>query len=507
MPAPPSQKRSLLQKRCLFNLALIAALSPAPVFAATYLPANLTPVQLLEKADAAEGALQPGSYAIAERTHGSTDTQIVTRVQGANRMTTERSGPFRIAYGKYEGQSWTQDENGIVRFTDRVSKITKALADPGDSASGVQLLGLTQADPQEYVLDVHPADANEQLRYYNARSFLLDRIVTKYVNGVTATTQYADYRNVFGLMRPFKWTYSDGHPENAESGETLIFQRDAEPVSLAPPESYALFTVPKGAPLELPAKFDRGYITIPVTVGKETLDFALDTGSSSLAIDPGALHRLGIAAYGRSKERIGGDYDVERAIVPHFSVGALQMHDIELDVVPIDFESHVGLLGCDFFASGVVGIDMKDKRITITSPDSFDPKALGLQPIPLKLDDCVPDVDASFDGVAGTFLLDTGAWGTLLQPPFARKLHSARPLSPGERSRIGFIGGDVPGEDYEIPNLRLGPILFRHAVAFIPSNRSSDYATDDGIIGRDVMQYYVIYFDYGTGTAYVKPNP
>lgn len=495
-----------MQKRSLFNLTLIALLAPAPVLAA-YAPADLTPVLLLQKADAAEGTLEPGSYAIAERTHGSTETEIVTRVQGADRMTTERTGPFRIAYGEYKGQRWSQDENGIVRYTTRVPKIAKALAHPGDPASGVQLLGLTQSNPQEYALDVHPADAIEQIRYYNARTFLLDRVVTKYVNGVAATTGYLDYRKVFGLMRPFKWSYDDGRPENAETGETLLFQKNPSAVSLAPPDSYALFTVPKGAPLELPAKFNRGYITIPVTVGKETLDFALDTGSSSLVIDPGALHRLGIPAYGRSKERIGGDYDVERSIVPQLSVGPLQMHDLELDVLPIDFESHVGLLGCDFFASGIVGIDMKAKRVTITAPDSFDPKALGLQAIPLKLDDCVPDVDASFDGVAGTFLLDTGAWETVLQPPFARKLHSARPLSPGERSSMGFIGGDVAGADYEIPDLRLGPILFRHAAAFVPADRSSDYGVDDGIIGRAVMAYYVIYFDYGTGTAYVKANP
>lgn len=496
-------------KRCLFSLALPALCAlPAssPAAAETYIPANLTPVQLLEKADAAQGRLEPGNYSIAERTHGSTDTQIVTRIQGANRMTTERSGSFHTAYGIYNGQSWTQDENGIVRYTARVPKIARALAHPGDPNSGVQLLGLTQTEPQEFVLDVHPLDSNEQLRYFNARTFLLDRVVTKYVNGVTATTEYSDYRNVFGRMRPFKWAYSDGYPENAESGETLIFQRDADPISLAPPESYAMFTVPRGAPLELPARFDRGFITIPVTIGGQTLDFALDTGSSSLAIDPGALRRLGIASYGQAKERIGGDYDVQRSIVPALSVGALQMHNVELDVVPVDFESHVGLLGCDFFASGIVGIDIKAKRVTITAPDSFDPKALGLVPIPLKLDDCVPDVDASFDGVSGTFLLDTGAGGTILQPPFARKLHSAQPLSPGDRSRVGFIGGDVPGADYEIPNLRLGPILFRHAIAFVPSNRTSDYATDDGIIGRDVMQYYVIYFDYGTGTAYVKVN-
>jgi hypothetical protein len=34
----------------------------------------------------------------------------------------------------------------------------------------------------------------------------------------------------------------------------------------------------------------------------------------------------------------------------------------------------------------------------------------------------------------------------------------------------------------------------------------ADYATDDGVIGRDVLQAYVIYLDYSSGTVDLKPG-
>jgi hypothetical protein len=40
----------------------------------------------------------------------------------------------------------------------------------------------------------------------------------------------------------------------------------------------------------------------------------------------------------------------------------------------------------------------------------------------------------------------------------------------------------------------------------VPANRTADFGTDDGILGRDVLQAYVIYLDYSSGTVYLKPS-
>jgi hypothetical protein len=178
-----------------------------------------------------------------------------------------------------------------------------------------------------------------------------------------------------------------------------------------------------------------------------------------------------------------------------------------MDVVPFDSKSHVGLLGCDFLASANIGIDMKHQKVTVTAPDAFDPKALGLAAVPAQLDDCVPEVPATFDGVAGTFIFDTGAGVTVLDKPFADKIGSKKPVNPDDvQWSLGFIGGDVDANYYLIPNLIFGPIEFRNSYAMVPATRMADYATDDGVIGRDVLQAYVIYLDYSSGTVDLKPG-
>jgi hypothetical protein len=170
-----------LYLRTLLTVAILL-LSSNAANAETFVPAQITPEQLLQKADAAEGGLQLGRYVILEQSKDAgISTAIVTRIDGQDTRTTERSGNFRVAYGRYKGRTWEQDENGMVRYETRPSKIADALASPGKPDGVVRLLGLTSGPAKEYVLDVHPSASDEELRYYDARTFLLDRIVTKYV--------------------------------------------------------------------------------------------------------------------------------------------------------------------------------------------------------------------------------------------------------------------------------------------------------------------------------------
>jgi Aspartyl protease len=494
--------------RLLTLLTVVVFLFPAGrASAENYIPAQMSASELLQKADEAKGHLQAGRYAILEQSRsGAVTTTLVTRIDGDDFMTAVSSGDFRTAYGNYKGRAWQQDENGIVRYMHRASPTSRALMEPAQVQSGVHVLGLTQSAPQEYVVDVHPRAGDEELRYYDAKTVLLDRIVTKYVNGVTSTERYGDYRKVFGEMRAFRWEYSDGRPQNDETLQTISFDRSDYSAPLEPPKSYALYQVPKGKTVTLPAKFDNGEVVVTIDAGGHAFDFVLDTGASDLSIDAGALHSLGITPYGRSKARVGGDFDVSRAVVPNVSVGPFEMHNVVFDVIPFSVAGRVGLLGCDFLASGIVGVDIKHKKVTVTSPESFDPKALGLVAVPADLDDCVPEVHASFDGISGKFLMDLGGEGTLLQRPFAEKIPSRRMPNPYNVSTINFIGGSVNVRFYEIPDMIFGPIRFRTATVVVPDERSADDPANDGIIGRDVLAAYLIYLDYETGTVYLKPN-
>jgi len=46
----------------------------------------------------------------------------------------------------------------------------------------------------------------------------------------------------------------------------------------------------------------------------------------------------------------------------------------------------------------------------------------------------------------------------------------------------------------------------RFASIALPPTASNDDPDYDGIIGRNIMEYYVMYFDYEGHAVYLKPN-
>ena len=168
---------------------------------------------------------------------------------------------------------------------------------------------MTQTAQAQYVLDIDPEGAQEELRYYDAATFLLARVETRRNDGVRVTENFSDYRPVFGAMRAFHWSYTQSIEAAPQSGDVISFTTDNTGTSLQPPQSRVLFSIPPGQSVDLPAKFTSRGIMVTVGVQDQKLQFLLDTGASPISIDPGTLSRMGIASQGRRRERIAGDVD------------------------------------------------------------------------------------------------------------------------------------------------------------------------------------------------------
>lgn len=492
--------------------ALVALLTTAAATPVQQLDAtSMTPAQLLERADKTTGTLKPGNYV---RTYtsdgGGLHTDGTTNISGDDRETVEHTGPFTTAFGIFHGQQWRQNENGVVillsGFHDTADPDANALSH-ADSSTALRVLGVTHDAPQQYVLEIAPPSGSRERRYYDVQTYLLNRSEITGSDGRTRVWTFSRYRPVFDELIPYTVRYSDGRPAN--DSVTQITSFAASSVSVGGiPASRNLLLASQKKPVEIPAIFNEDGIIVPVKIAGGTYNFVLDSGSDSLTISPRIAAQLGYKRYGLSTANIAGDFDVSQTVVPDLSIGDLHLTNAVFSVAPIDQpydkSQIVGELGLDFWSSAIVGIDFKNKTVTLYPANTSPPDVASLSALPISLDDGVPRARVSVEGVQGYFLLDTGSASTVFYRHYFVQLRSKAPLDESLETR--WVGGIVDMAAYSVDDLAMGPAQFKHASIAVPPDTSVDDQDYDGIIGRNIMEYYKMYFDYEGHAVYLRTN-
>ena len=483
------------------------------VHADDYAPASLTAVRLFQNADKARGSLAPGTYVVTEREEGGgLETISTTYLRGDDYIEYRQIGPFVTASGSIGGHAWQQNTNGIVSMVDgfRTHADPNLLAwqNPGNPKYNVRLLGLTRDTPPLYVVEANPPGGSDQFRYFDARTFLLVKQVTYAKDRLRHVVTYDDYRTVRGETRWFRWTYSDGRPQNDLSDTIVSFDPQSDEVAAQAvriPPSRKLFDV-GASPLTVPARFTSDGVVVRINIAGRGLDVLLDSGASEILLDPGVAHQLGIAPYGRRTTTIGGDFDTSLARVPEITVGPIQMHDVAITLGPVHDQLQdtrvVGLLGFDFLANAIDCLDFGKSTLTLYSQDAFRALRAQYQAEPAMLDDEVPRVPAFIQDVPGWFLLDTGATASIVYRQYLAKVKSGRTDSPV--SGISAVGGSVAAWPYLVSDFAFGPVTFANAEVLVPQQSTFDLPDYDGIIGRDLLSSYQICLDYADDRVYLK---
>ncbi|HEY8320395.1 MAG TPA: retropepsin-like aspartic protease [Candidatus Baltobacteraceae bacterium] len=491
---------------------LVASLSLLAAPGATSAtPSSLTAAQIFQRADAAEGTLAPGAYKIVVQSESGGLKRLRTSyLNGDDYVAREAGGPFVTADGSYRGRDWTQDENGIVTFPSgfqsREDANARALAHPEDPRNRVSVLGV-DGTPALLAVQLDPPDGDHEIRYYDPQTYLLARDVVDAKDGLTHVDVYNDYRRVFGRMRAFRHRYSDGRPENDYASYILSFDRAPLPLpDMRPPASRSLFTFSSNAPIVLPARMTDGRIVVRVTIDGRGLDFGVDTGSSTMTINPDVAHELGLVAYDKTSSSLGGSYGVARTIVPEMRIGAARLTNVAFSQIAVDDATSdtkiVGLLGHDFFASGVFAIDFKRQLLTVYPPGTAPLADPALHQVAIETDDGVPRVPVTIAGVAGHLLLDTGAGNTVVY----RHLYDQLPestLQSGTWS-LQLVGGTVKALAYRVSDLTVGGLAFRPADIVVPQSAIGEIPGYDGLLGRDLLHGLTVYLDYANDAAYFK---
>ncbi|MBV9269568.1 MAG: aspartyl protease family protein [Candidatus Eremiobacteraeota bacterium] len=492
----------------VFAVALFLFATPVLVFADDYTAADLPQDAILKKIADAAGRYQSDAYrtTIDSDGHG-VKAQRVTIRHGDDYKTVESmTGGFTSAWGSYAANDWSMDQNGVVFGQIKAGELQSAMERVDDSKY-MKVLGIS-AQSGCLDIDVNPPHGEHSVRCYDPKTYLLRKVTTWGHDRHKHVATYEDYRTTYGAQVAYTRRYGDGRPENDTTDRVVSVEKLSTIPDLVPPRSKPLFLL-VGAPLALPATFaPNGHILVRVQIGTRGLDFVLDTGSSNIVLDPGVAHDLGIVPVGQFGESIGGDYHIALGRVPEMRIGGISMHDVAVDLAPVSFEAggekEVGLLGRDFLASNIVEIDYKNKMVFVWPRDKFAQASQGVDPVTADFSGDSPSIEASFEGVKGKFLFDTGAAFSMIYRPYLETLPTHNPN--GNHVTGMFVGGEVDMTGYTLRELVLGPILFHNADVWVPTSSTAVIDGYDGILGRDILSAYRVFIDYQSAKLYLVLN-
>jgi outer membrane lipoprotein-sorting protein len=481
--------------------------------AETYLPATLTPQQVLAKAQAARGHLQSGAYhTVYEKTRGGSTITVDLYESGPSYVETYHEGDYTWSDGSDDGVQWRADENGVVTrmsgFAVSDNPFTTSLNRGSAEQASVHVLGMTTGSPACIVLELTPQPGLTQRRYYDAKSFLLRKVVTSDYQNLPWTYEYTDYRTEHGATFAATITYRDDHPENTAVTRVVWFEPVAQSaVHSAMPASRPFFTLPSDAPVIVPAEFTPDGIIVRVTIMGRGLDFQLDSGASDVVLDADLARQLGLNVSDIHKGSFGGTVTFGRSRAPDLSIGTLHAKNVAISAIPfqrmVGQRKVVGLLGGDFFGSERVSIDFENKVLSIARSSKTQP-AGSWSTIPIQVDDMIPRAHAKFNAVDGAFVVDLGADDTLLYPHFFNQFH---PNSKGDvlGEMIGVSGEGVDYREYTFSRFALGDLEFADAVATVTSGTTFEDVDYDGLLGRNILENFNLVFDYPNGVLYLQP--
>lgn len=478
-----------------------------------YDPTSITVHELLSKSRAASGKLLRGGYHIvASETGDGTSGTIDALENGDDYITVVRDGPFTYSYGSSGGTEWSANENGVVTTSpgdDTVAPnpyavFMQTLAEKDNEDARV--LGITKTEPLAIVLDFKPRGGLEERRFYDAKTYLLRRVETDDYRG-TSWTRYDDYRLTFGRMIPFHSTSGDSHNRVPDDIKTVTFEASKTVSSaFAIPKSRPVFDLGAAQQRTIPADFTEDGIVVRVTIAGQGLDFLVDSGASNTVIDSGVAGRLGLKLHGVYRGVFGGEYTESETRVADFALGDIHARNFALSALPLDLEVTntkrvVGLLGSDFFMSGRIHVSFKDSTLTMESPAMAVPSTW--MKIPVDVLDGVPMTKAAFNGVDGHFILDLGAFETILYPHYFAKF---KPKSRGDvMGQVEVIGGVSDYHEFVFGRFDFGTSAYSGQKVLVPDGHSIEDISYDGLIGRSFLSNFDADFDYPDRFVYLSP--
>jgi hypothetical protein len=415
-----------------------------------------------------------------------------TPQQGGDRLRVAVSAAYRNA------NLWWRGDRGGARIEDRGRESLSGL--PADHLS---------VEPRDGV----PFDA-----WFDARTHLLLQIAEPH-QFFHSRTVFSDYRREAGVM------LAHSILEDAGVGKGGYEHLTLRSVRFGPARSPATYACPR-APLtgvtlahgassvSVPFRLLNNHIYVEGRVnGMGPFTFIVDTGGHTL-LAPRVVAEAGLTSIGSAPEAGAGEKQstLGFASVRTISIGGLEMHDQvafatdiyrpQIEGIPVD-----GMVGFELFRRLIVRIDYGRKVLTFTEPGHGLPNNTGVA-VPFVFYDHLPFVRGRIDGMPATFDIDTGSRSELdvTSPTVSRyRLHDRYPH--GVRAVTGWgVGGPAKSYVVRVQSVTLGTVTVDAPVADFSEDHGGSFSDPnyDGNIGSGFLKRFVVTFDYGHQTMYLR---
>jgi PDZ domain-containing protein/aspartyl protease len=444
-------------------------------------------------------------------------------------------GPIEGADG-YDGTlGWTRDPGGEVAALDTPDAKRRARSQawldargywyPDRITSSFGAVADREAAGRKYrVVEATPEAGDPLTLWFDPASGMLVRIVQRQGQD-TVTTALDDYRDVDGVRLPFHsvtdMTDAAGRTDARRRSEIKL-----DKVVLNGAVAAADFAMPAMAPTahivdaggttHIPFDLVNNHIYANGTIDGKPARFLVDTGGVNL-LTPAAAKKFGVAGEGKLAARGVGDQavDLSFAHAKEVRVGGAVLADpvfyiIDLGDLPkVEGVDCDGLVGYEMFRRFGVTIDYEKHELTLTDPKRFSPPA-GAAAVPFELDDRIPIVTGTLDGVPVRLSVDTGSRSSLtMHSPFVREHQLVAKYRAAPEAVIGWgVGGPSRGRPARLGTLDLGGQKISGIAGDLYTGDKGSFANPDlaGNLGGGVFKRFTVAFDYANKRLYFAPN-
>jgi len=438
-------------------------------------------------------------------------------------------GPTSGASGFDGAKAWEKESSGTVTDQSGGDVVQLAIseayqdrnlwwrADRGGAA--VESLGQkADKDGKAYdVLKVTPDGGTALEAWFDPTTHLLHQTV-EIQSTQTISTVYSDYAPVDGALIPKTFVVDDGS-HNLQTF-TLTSAKFSAPLPVSayrkPAEDIHDFSIANGAhETTVPFRLLNNHIYADVSVnGSKPLNFIFDTGGHSI-VTPETAKALGIASQGNLTSSGGGDQLATSGVttLKTIRVGDATITDQTASVLTfqakgVEGTDEQGMVGYEFFARFVTRFDYGQHTITFIDKKYFDPKYAGT-PVPMRLYHQFPEILGSYDGIPGRFGIDTGSRMPLeLNAAFVAKNNLRAKVTGGAEAMTGWgVGGPSRSFVFKGGTLKLAGVTIEHPLTMISLDKGGAGAAEafPNNVGGGVLKRFVVTFDYGHSTMYLKP--
>lgn len=509
------------------TFAFAASVAASPVFASTA-------AEILSANKAASGGAAWDDKATLTTQYDYVGQGLTGKVESTadlrngHFLDSYKIGPVSGAAGYDGAMGWEKDPSGMVTPQNGATsylQVNEAYRDanlwwrPDFGGASVTVGAQKSMNGASYdVLTVTPKGGGAFDAWFDARTHLLYRTEERQ-GAVTINTTYTDYAAHDGVMLSGRQEQvaSDGkNPQSQTLASATFGPANPDSFYAMPKVTLADARIAGGAAeTTFPFKLVNNHIYADVKIdGKGPYTFIFDTGGVNL-VTPALAQTLGLKVEGAMDAR-GGGSDTMKAGMTHVDrvdLGAASVVDQAFISLPLDSMANIegvampGMIGFETFRRFVTRVDYGKSTITLIDPGRFDPKDAGTA-IPIAFNGNTIEIQGSYNGIPGKFIIDTGARQTLtLNSPFVarHKLHDASVRS-GEATVGWGVGG--PTKAYVIPRgtLMMGGVEV-HPLTMLTTDTGGSSAEDDlaGNIGGGTLKRFVVTFDYERNMMYLKP--